>query len=103
MRSIQEIFDVVLDTGAYDPSGEEYEHCSRYMCFALEVTHELFNVITEEECKVATEAATNYVALLGNGGTRVLSTALAYRDLPHSPDDLINIYKDWNNRPRPQE
>jgi len=102
MKSIQEIFDVVIGAEIYDPWGEEQAFSSSFMCFALGVACNHFGVITEEERVYAHREIKCYVRTLcslADCHTDVLSTALSFNELPNKPDDLNKVYTNWGNRP----
>ena len=98
MRSIQEIFNVVIKAGIYNPAKTSSSMSSAYMCYALDHAYNSKNLITGEERKAAQEAIEEYVYSLCET-TCWLATALSNNGLPHSPKDLLAVYQDWNNRP----
>lgn len=94
MRNIQEIFNVVIAEGFYQPNYLA-THYSDYMCFSLDVA-ERRKVITKEEMKEAQEAIAIYLKeYLGCG----LETLLVEHNLPSDFPARLKIYQDWENRP----
>lgn len=102
MKTIQEIFDLAINTGLYGadtdktvycPDGQERE-VSRYMCFSL-ISLRWAGHITEEEGEVAKSEIEYYLSEFG-----YLADALSYHGLPYSFEDCLAVYKDWENRPR---
>ena len=83
MRTIQEIFDVVLDC-------DDYYRKTKFMCWALQHA-ESKGVITEEECCFAIAEIESYLK-----GWIILRHALSYLKSTVPP---IEIYRDWANRP----
>lgn len=93
VRSIQEIFNVVIEEGFYkSPS------CS-LMCFALIDAFDA-GVISSEEMDAAHEAIRNYLTQTGEYNPIFLKSALFLSGLPYSFEDRLAIYKDWDNRPK---
>jgi len=72
------------------------------MCIALKDAYESLGLITREEYIVTTQCIVEYLEELGihdpEEGT--LAHALYANNLPNTEDDLLAIYKDWDNRPR---
>lgn len=83
MRTIQEIFDAVLE---YD----DYYSSRKLMCWTLQYA-ERFGIITEEECWFATEQIKEYLQ-----DWVVLIQALNYLQTKVTP---LEVYRDWANRP----
>ena len=83
MRTIQEIFNTVLD---YD----NYYSRRKLMCWTLQRAEDK-GVITEEESRFATEQIKEYLK-----DWIVLVQALGYLKSTIQP---IEVYRDWANRP----
>lgn len=88
MKTIQGIFDAVIDRGFYDSKA------TTFMCWALDDALNL-NVITKVEHHIATNEIQNYL-----NGWVTLQSALQRYDLPHSFPDRLAIYRNWANRPQ---
>lgn len=82
MRTIQEIFDAVIDFGHYAEQG--------LMCWALQDAGS-HGLISEDEEEFATAEIENYLS-----GYITLSQAIKCEGLTMEP---ITILKDWENRP----
>ena len=93
MRTIQEIFDAVIDGGYY---ANEFtpEEVSGHMCVALTYANAA-DRITEAERHLALDEIQEYLQ-----GAIFLSTVLSIRDLPYEHEDRLAIYRDWVNRPQ---
>ena len=83
MRTIQEIFNAVLD------GDDEYSQ-RKLMCWALQQA-ECSGIITEEECRFATEQIGEYLE-----DWIMLNHALHYSQSKVTP---LEVYRDWANRP----
>lgn len=96
MRTIQEIFDTVIDHGHYH---------SR-MCIAL-IRAKLEGTITQEEKRVCDVAINGYLAELCQTCAAspyveaFLKDALKLAGLPSSEEYRLKIYRNWAARPRP--
>lgn len=85
-RSVQEIFDAVIDAGFYTERTE-------WMCSSLRAAY--FNgVISVKEMEIAGCAIYEYL-----GGYVFLETKLYHHDLPYEFPDRLAIYRNWSNRP----
>lgn len=96
MRTVQEIFNLAIKTGAYKLNGE------RFMCLALD-SMRYNGLITIDECQLAENEIERYLKYLGNkvkGG--YLGVALERSGLPFSFEDRLKIYQNWENRPKPR-
>ena len=93
MRTVQEIFDTVIQTGHYGKR-KQGVICETYMCFALTnaCRHQ---VITSEESDFAHDLIKDYLT-----ESATLKGALGYNRLPSSSDDRLALYQNWENRPK---
>ena len=85
-RSVQEIFDAVIDTGFYT----EYEN---WMCYSLESARS-YGVISKKEEKIARREIRAYL-----GEYTLLETKLFHLGLPCKLSDRLALYRNWANRP----
>lgn len=99
MRSIQEIFDVVIDAGHYHQHGR--------MCPGLGEAHE-YGIITKEEHGLAVTAIRQYLCGLAEEedyfSERVhadLVDALRSAGFAFRFEDRLAIYQKWADRPLP--
>lgn len=99
MRSIQEIFNVVIDAGHYDQHGR--------MCPGLGEAHE-YEIITKEEYHLATTTIRQYLCDLAEEedyfSVRVhanLVDALRSAGFAFRFEDRLAIYQKWADRPLP--
>jgi len=97
MRTLQEIFDVVIEGGYYG-SRKTGVVCDAYMCFAL--SNASGELITQEEAAFANSHIQKYLDSLSYGNVLTLKGALRGNNFPRSSKDLLAIYKDWETRPR---
>lgn len=81
MRTIQEIFSMVIENKLY----------RRHMCIAL-LAAKAHKVISQYESQMATQAILDYL-----NGEPILAHALEVRGLPQTPRE---VYLDWENRPK---
>ena len=93
MRTVQEIFDTVIETGHYGKRRQGVI-CETYMCFALSNACRR-NVITSEESDFAHDLIRGYLT-----DSVTLKGALSYSSLPSSKDDRLAVYQNWENRPK---
>ena len=85
-RSVQEIFDAVIDAGFYTERTE-------WMCFSLRGAY--FNgVISVKEMEIAECEIDEYL-----GGYALLETKLGCSALPCEFPDRLAIYRNWASRP----
>ena len=89
-RTVQEVFNLTIDEGYYT---EEEEVYSSYMCISLLYAYS-YKLITKKEYVQNLCVIENYI-----GNTNPLVVYLTRNSLPHSFEDLLAIYKDWDNRP----
>ncbi len=89
-KTTQEVFNIVIDNGYY---GTGASHRSDFMCIALSSAY-TNKVITKDELAKATDEIDDYL-----NGVLLLRSYLRDRDLPHSFNDRLAIYRDWANRP----
>lgn len=85
-RSVQEIFDAVIDGGFYT----EY---ANWMCHSLESAR-FHGVISKKEEKIAKREIRAYL-----GGYTFLETKLFHLGLPFKLPDRLAIYRNWSSRP----
>lgn len=93
-RSVQQIFNVVIDEGFYT-NYYESEMCSNLMCVALSCAYHK-KLITRAECLKAKAAIREY---LGDD-YMFLQQFLQDNGYYFSFAARVTIYKDWENRPR---
>lgn len=96
MRTVQEIFNLAIETGAYSKLDGE-----RFMCLALDGMR-YDGQITIGECQLAENEIERYLTYLGRKGG-ALEPALERSGLPFSFEDRLKIYQNWENRPKPWE
>lgn len=88
MRTIQEIFNAVIDNGYYEDS-----EVKQFMCISLNAACKA-GVITYEECYEATDLINDYI-----GEWFFLEFALFNNGLPYDFESRLAIYRDWASRP----
>lgn len=91
MRTVQQIFNIVIHHGLYRD----------HMCSALAVARGRL-IITGNEFLKADKAIYSYMKKLDKNAdytTITLRSLLERKGLPCSPKDLRKIYKDWVNKP----
>ena len=88
MTDVQAIFDKVIASGRYS------EGVTTFMCPALSLCLRS-DILTHEEVLIAKNEIDSYL-----GGYHTLGRALEQNDLPYLPKDRLEIYKDWENRPK---
>ena len=88
-RTVQEVFNLTIDEGYYT----EEEVYSSYMCISLLCAYR-YKLITNKEFVQNFCVIENYI-----GSANSLVGCLTRNSLPHSFEDLLAIYKDWDNRP----
>lgn len=86
-RSVQEIFDAVIDGGFY--TERVY-----YMCFSLQGAYSE-GVISKKEMCIAGRSIKSYL-----GRRYSLESLLLEHGLPRKFSDRLSIYRNWANRPR---
>lgn len=104
MKTIQQIFDAVIDAGHYPCNGETFPS-SNFMCNALDFAHGL-DVITAYEQHKASVAINTYMDKLKESAVLnpalynvvTLRGALNEAHVKTRKSNLA-IYKDWKNRP----
>lgn len=96
MRPVAEVLALVASTDFYRQAIEVGEG----MCWALRVA-EKKGLITSEERVTASYAVEEYLHLFPCTGA-YLWQRLFWAKMPHAPDDLIKLYSDWDNRPKPR-
>ena len=110
-RSIQEIFNIVIESGCYgehqyyksdnkqyvyDDERDWSEDVRDYMCGALKVAF-LRELISYDEFEYVKAEIQKYLKPLNLG---YLSAALKDAGLPNDFNAKLAIYKDWANRPK---
>lgn len=93
-RTLQEIFNVVIDKGYYKEFGVRG---SSFMCNALFGAY-CADVITRKEHDKALDAIGNYIDKYTSDIT--LKSALINLNRPYNFSDRLAIYRNWKNRPR---
>lgn len=89
MRSIQEIFNVVIDSGYYSDTDN-----GRFMCISLNVAFYHAGIITYEERLAAKKAIDDF--LTGEWDSYAfLYTALSTHYDLHTFEDRLNVYRNW--------
>jgi len=85
-RSVQEIFDAVIDAGFYTERTD-------WMCHSLDGAY--FNgVISVKEKEIARRVIREYLGWFGT-----LESKLYHYNLPYEFPDRLAIYRNWKNRP----
>ena len=98
MRTLQGTLDAILDAGLYNPG-------TGYMCNAAAAA--VFKkVITQEECDALVLSIGLYMANV-TGGPASMATMryVCWRTKGRkwhkaSPEELLDLYRNWTNRPR---
>ena len=90
---IQEVFDLLIDQGIYDPHCPNLTTSWEFMCEALDYAEER-ELIPKEIAESVKERIEKYIE-----GYISLRIKLLHNNLPSKPDDLLKIYQDWKNRP----
>lgn len=115
MRTLQEVFDAVIDTGVYsgDVGDVLVGHLETYKCeFMCSCLNRALigDVITEAEYKRNMASIEAYIIKLGGVGNGcVLHTVLLKAELvPNQSHDesfstMLGIYTNWAKRPQPKK
>lgn len=104
MRTVQEIFDAVIDAGLYHG---RHTYSQRYMCYALRAAYRV-DVITTEDLCAAEAALREYLSFPGEALEGYLGKLGLYlEDYGQCPPGSIRwnfakLYRDWANRPMPE-
>lgn len=101
MRTLQQTIDAIIGAGLYPNQNSD----SSYMCNAANsaVFHEL---ITEKERDALVLSIGLYIAnVTGEPGSRTTMQYTLWRTTfgewcKSTNEELLKLYKDWNNRPR---
>lgn len=98
MRTVQEIFNLAIESGAY-ANAEKYDEdgyvkSSRYMCIAVEYLARTYK-ITAEEYEMTKQAIENYLK-----GFYSLASALIASRFSYKYEATLAIYEDWNSKPK---
>lgn len=109
---IQQILDRVLKGGHYDPfmvrksfDPLNVQHTYPNMCFAI-IAGNKYDSISCSERMISLDAIKNYIEELGSQlppdypKTSAMNVLLSDLGLPHSPQDLIDLYTNWTGRKR---
>lgn len=105
MRTLQEIFDVVIDNGYYCYSNEiGSKFGSNYMCESLEKAYE-FGVIDTLEKETALYSIRHFLRISGDC-VYLISAVLDSLNLDYTCDKnwlfagnkCLEIYRNWDNR-----
>lgn len=86
-RSVQEIFDAVIDKGFYTERED-------YMCLCLQGAYSE-GVISKKEMRKAGRSIKSYL-----GRYPALESMLLDHGFPRKFSDRLYIYRNWANRPR---
>lgn len=113
MRTIQEIFNLIIQEGMYTPAERHSSYDSRqyvWMCHALYTAH-ADGLITSEELETTQAAIHEYTAAGGEQEHTMCEVLFAlglvderecatfdYVRPRHCADQLLAIYMDWENR-----
>lgn len=104
MRTVQEIFDAVIDAGLYHGL---HAASKKYMCFALRAAYHAGVITTDEHC-AAVDALLEYLHRPGDAlDGYLLAQRLRLEDYGQCPEGSIRwnftkLYRDWANRPMPE-
>ena len=104
MRTVQEIFDAVIDAGLYHG---RHADSKKYMCYALGAAYHA-GVITMEDVCAAEAALLEYLGFPGEAMEGYLLTqGLRLEDYCRCPPggsfwNFTKLYRDWANRPMPK-
>lgn len=111
-RNIQEIFDNCIKDGFYS-TGNGIDTCS-FMCISLKMAKDN-GVISEKECDSALVEIGLYLEEVSNflnepfdgyqptekSEITTMRSALRLLCCGNSPEDVLEVYKNWANRPQP--
>ena len=102
-RTVQEVFNVVLDAGLYGAGKPYYFMCNALSCAVGNYGHS--PIITQAECGRARRSIQRYLQLLaGCGGlysdSLVSALGLYNGDWQQHLPTLEGIYRNWAKRPR---
>lgn len=106
MKSIQEIFNIAIETGHYDISCHPYE-MKNMMCISLERCYDKGLVSWLDKFR-AKFAINMYIRALTKNiapNALLLTTAMniAFIDKTYTLKDCLTIYQDWKSRPFPEK
>lgn len=117
MKTIQEIFNLMIKEDLYWPQGSG-AHIDKvrmpypYMCISLDKAKRL-EIISKEECQRAREEIFYYMRELLPDVDLLKSPAMGHvlgcvtdeidADLLYTPEKGLALYSDWENRPRTVE
>lgn len=91
----QIIFNKVIDSGEYNIS-----NASIGMCIALIRCTGPFDIISSDECVIATEAIDHYMRNTLSAPAGYLRSSLRFAGYGHySNEMLIDFYRNWDKRP----
>ena len=100
MFAVQEVFDKVILHGFYNPCTTSGKRMG--MCAALSHAHWEGESISAAELADAIGEIKKYLQLLRSITGRqyvYLDQYLKYLNIPSDSNNLLAIYRDWNNRP----
>lgn len=104
MRTVQEIFDAVIDAGLYHG---RHADSKKYMCYALRAAYHV-DVITTEDLCAAEAALREYLSFPDEAlEGYLLWRGLSLEEYGQCPAGSIfwnftKLYRDWANRPMPE-
>ncbi len=94
VKTIQEVLNVVIVSGHYGLQSRAYNTpASHYMCDAIGMCHRR-DIITTAEKDLVTNTIQEYISYNFS-----LARVLEQKELPHTFNDRLAIYQDWDNRP----
>lgn len=93
-RSVQEIFNEVIECGYYTENRLSDFH--PYMCGSILDAYN-HNIISKTERKKALAAIREYMKF---GSSGYLAICLKDYGLPYSFKDRLHLYKNWKDRPK---
>lgn len=110
-RTLQEIFDAVIDAKLYPFNETKFRESSNYMCTALRSALAL-GIISKEEWRRASKSINTYIDTISWNVCGSMSIIYSWGKLgiikdysPHYPmteenkQKLLKCFKDWTNRP----
>jgi hypothetical protein len=103
MRTMQEILNVVIESGVYRPlpTNDFYipfhmvGYGSYYMCDCVDHCYQILKLISEDEHTLVIDNIRKYIDYRFS-----LEGVLYKNNLPSSFESRLVIYKDWDNRPK---
>lgn len=98
MRTLQSTLDAIIDAGLYNPE-------SGYMCNSAQVAVSR-KIITQAECDALVLSISLYIANVTGESASGYTMRLTYWRTQGrtwrraSAEELLNLYRNWTNRPR---